>query len=142
MASGFGQIIDNSSQIIEAFKKQVENGLAAIGLKAEAYAKGDSPVDTGRLRNSITYATAKSHDAGASRYSGLDGKGGIADSSDWSLRATPEEYSVYIGTNVEYAPEMENYDMAHRTGQAHFLKNATSGHGDEYKTVMEAALKG
>ena len=133
--------IDNSKEITEAFKRQVENGLAAIGSKAEGYAKGDAPVDTGRLRNSITFATAKTHSVGEASYSGIEGKGGVADPNDWALKGSPEEYSVYLGTNVEYAPEMENFDMSHRSGKAHFLKDATTTHGDEYKKTMEAALK-
>lgn len=141
MAEELTQIEDNSAKVIEAFKRQIDNGLASIGLKAEKHAKDECPVDTGRLRNSITYATAKSHDAGAGTYRGIEGKGGVANPSDWSLRATPDEYSVYIGTNVEYATEMENQDMYHRSGRAHFLKNATSTHGEEYKSAMEAALK-
>lgn len=40
------------------YKKQqaVDVALEMIGLKAEKYAKGKCPVDTGRLRNSITHA--------------------------------------------------------------------------------------
>lgn len=49
--------------------------------------------------------------------------------------------SAYIGTNVEYAPAIEFKDMNHRTGKAHFLRDAASTHGDEYKEIMKAALK-
>ena len=141
MANLPGQIVDNSSQVLEAFKKQVENGLAAIGLKAEKHAKANAPVDTGRLRNSITFATAKTHDAGSSSYKGIEGKGGTANPADWALRGSPEQHSVYIGTNVEYAPEIEEQDMYHRSGRAHFLRDAASTHSDEYKSTMETALK-
>lgn len=51
--------------------------LETIGLVAEGYAKRLCPVDTGRLRNSITHT--------------VDIKGEAA----------------YIGTNVEYAPYVE-----------------------------------
>lgn len=141
MANTFTQIVDNSNQIIEAFKRQVYNGLSGIGTKAEKHAKANTPVDTGRLRNSITFATAKTHDAGSSSYKGIEGKGGTADPSDWALRGSPEQHSVYIGTNVEYAPEIEEQDMYHRSGRAHFLRDAASTHGDEYKSTMETALK-
>ena len=141
MADQYTELIDMSLQVLEAFKRQVYNGLKAIGLKAEAHAKGDCPVDTGRLRNSITYATAKTHSAGKTKFKGRDGKGGTANPEDWALRGTPEDYVVYIGTNVEYAKQQEYFDMAHKVGRAHFLRDAATTHGDEYKSTMEAALK-
>lgn len=39
----------------DAFQEQIEQALIAIGLTAETYAKKECPVDTGRLRNSITH---------------------------------------------------------------------------------------
>ena len=47
---------DNSKQILSALEKGIKNGLEAIGLTAETYAKKATPVDTGRLRNSISHA--------------------------------------------------------------------------------------
>ena len=46
---------DNSKQILSALEKGIKNGLEAIGLTAETYAKKETPVDTGRLRNSISH---------------------------------------------------------------------------------------
>ena len=46
---------DNSQQILSAMEKGIKNGLEAIGLTAETYAKKATPVDTGRLRNSISH---------------------------------------------------------------------------------------
>ena len=37
-------------------EKGIKNGLEAIGLTAETYAKKETPVCTGRLRNSISHA--------------------------------------------------------------------------------------
>lgn len=48
---------DNSAEVLAALKKAKKRGLEAIGLTAEGYAKKDTPVDTGRLRNSISHAT-------------------------------------------------------------------------------------
>ena len=47
---------DNSQQILPALEKGKRNALTAIGATAETYAKQETPVDTGRLRNSISYA--------------------------------------------------------------------------------------
>ena len=46
---------DNSQQILSALENGIKNGLEAIGLTAETYAKKATPVDTGRLRNSISH---------------------------------------------------------------------------------------
>ena len=46
---------DNSEHILSALEKGIKNGLEAIGLTAETYAKKETPVDTGRLRNSISH---------------------------------------------------------------------------------------
>ena len=66
-------IKDNSEEFLKALPEQIEQALTAIGLTAETYAKQECPVDTGRLRNSITHAVETG------------------------------EQAVYIGSNVEYA---------------------------------------
>ena len=47
---------DNTDEIISALESAKKRGLEAIGLTAEGYAKKETPVDTGRLRNSIAHA--------------------------------------------------------------------------------------
>ena len=48
---------DNTQEILSALEKAKTRGLEAIGLVAEGHAKKITPVDTGRLRNSISHAT-------------------------------------------------------------------------------------
>lgn len=103
------KITNNKEAVLTAFKDQVAKALDAIGSTAEGFAKDDCPVDTGRLRNSISYAV--------------------------------ENGEVYIGTNVEYAPAVEFRDIAHKTGKAHFLRDAATTHSDEYQAIMEASLR-
>lgn len=68
---------DNAKQIANSMNQAMAKALSEIGLMAEGYAKQQCPVDTGRLRNSITNTL------------NVEGK------------------EVYIGTNVEYAPYVE-----------------------------------
>lgn len=68
---------NNVEQVEAAMDKAIAKALTMIGLKAEGNAKAICPVDTGRLRNSITNA--------------ID----------------TEANAVYIGTNVEYGPHVE-----------------------------------
>lgn len=71
------RLTDNTKLIKNATDQQIEAALEAIGLKVEGYAKLICPVDTGRLRNSITHVVKTN------------------------------EKTVYIGTNVEYAAAVE-----------------------------------
>ena len=48
---------DNTDEVLSALERAKKRGLEAIGLTAEGYAKRETPVDTGRLRNSISHAT-------------------------------------------------------------------------------------
>lgn len=50
-------ITDNSAEVLTDFDDKVPLVLAAMGEIVEGYAKEDCPVDTGRLRNSITHRT-------------------------------------------------------------------------------------
>lgn len=70
-------IADNRALVANALKTQLEAALDSCGAACEGYAKQSCPVDTGRLRNSITHATTNG------------GK------------------TVVVGTNVEYGPFVE-----------------------------------
>lgn len=48
---------DNTDEVLAALESAKKRGLESIGLTAEGYAKKETPVDTGRLRNSISHAT-------------------------------------------------------------------------------------
>ena len=47
---------DNTDEVLSALERAKKSGLEAIGLVAEGHAKRETPVDTGRLRNSIAHA--------------------------------------------------------------------------------------
>lgn len=68
---------DNREAIAEAIDQALATALEEVGLVAEGYAKRLCPVNTGRLRNSITHVTR------------------------------PDDNAVYIGTNVEYGQYVE-----------------------------------
>ena len=48
---------DNTDEVLAVLERAKKRGLEAIGLVAEGHAKKLTPVDTGRLRNSISHAT-------------------------------------------------------------------------------------
>lgn len=125
------KIKDNSKEILKEFETKLENACIGIGLEAEGFSKDQAPVDTGRLRGSITFATSTKHSSGQNP----------AEASDYATKGTPEKGKVYIGTNVEYAPMQELNDMNHVVGKAHFLRDAAAQHGDRYKEITKAALQ-
>ena len=128
---------DNSQQILSALEKGKRNALTAIGATAETHVKdnitADDLIDTGRLRNSITFATGD--------YSGI---GTYTDNEgnryyDAKARNTPKDDEVAIGTNVEYAAYTElgtQHIAAH-----HYLKRAVTEHKDEYKNLTVQAVQ-
>lgn len=116
------KLVNHVDDVTKAVEETLQTALAEIGLKAEGYAKLKSPVDTGRLRNSISWATATEKGAGA------------------EPKAQPEENTVYIGSNVEYAVYQELGDFSHPVGYSPFLKPALSDHIDEYKEILEKEL--
>ena len=56
-----------------------------------------------------------------------------------SISHVVDDEAAYIGTNVEYAPYIE-LGAQGRKG-LHFLQKAATQHGDEYKQIMEDAMK-
>lgn len=134
---------DNSKEVISFFDKAKHRALEAIGLTAEGYAKKKiteaGAVDTGRLRNSITYALAGEETHVKSYKANKGGK----DRETYTYDGTAEGKKgsgVYIGTNVEYAPGIE-LGTHRKAGAVHFLQDAATNHTDEYKRLMEDAMK-
>lgn len=136
---------DHTEDFIHLLMKAKIRGLEAIGLAAEGHAKREitkqGAVDTGRLRNSITYALAgefphvKQYRAyrrseGESRRKIYQYNGKMP-----GIRGT----AVYIGSNVEYAPYVELGTVNMRARP--FLRPAATEHAAEYKRLMEESIK-
>ena len=134
---------DNTEEVLKAMKAAIRRGNEAIGLAAEGHAKKKitkaKAVDTGRLRNSITYALAGEETHVKSYKANKGGK----ERETYTYDGTAEGKKgsgVYIGTNVEYAPGIEL--GTHRSaGAVHFLQDAATGHTDQYKKLMEDSMK-
>lgn len=151
--SGIEITNDHTSEAIAEKDAAVLRALEAIGIKCEGYAKLLCPVDTGRLRNSITHALSGSAPAissytnnsthattNATQRAGTAGKPVAVKTYTYEGSAPGGEEAVYVGTNVEYAPYVE-YGTQRTTAQP-FLKPAVHDHADEYKKIAESFLKG
>ena len=112
---GLEIVEDNTAQVIAALDTAYVRALEKIGLAAEGYAKKLCPVDTGRLRNSITHTIYG------------------------------DDLSAYIGTNVEYGPYIELGSSKNKykgaNGGRGYLRPAANDHKDAYRKIVESELK-
>lgn len=115
MASNSIVITDNLQEVLRALNNATERGLAKVGVAAQGYAKDNTPVRTGTLRDSI------------------------------GVEVKPEEKAVYIGTLIDKFPDEPygKYVELGARGRkpVHMLTRAATEHKAEYKEIMENALK-
>lgn len=125
---------DYADDIKAALKNAIIRGLMEIGDSAVEYAMHAVPVDTGRLKNSITYA-CKGHEGFTHSYK--DDKNNKSYSE--SVGSGAEDNAVYIGSNVEYAAFIELGTS--RRSPRPYLKPAATEHNDEYKKIIKDSLE-
>lgn len=102
---------DNSEQVKRELEEKMKAALTAVGMHLEGEAKEElenSPrrVDTGLLRNSITWALSGEAPAIGEYHADKPDKTGEIPTGSYSGTAPddPKETpAVYIGSNVEYA---------------------------------------
>ena len=100
---------NNAEKVANALNKAVMLALEEIGLKAEAHAKAGCPVDTGRLRNSITHVLA---------------------SEDTVVIGTNVSYSVFVHEGVRGRPGipfLRNAAQNHKDEYERILRKHTQG---------------
>lgn len=97
-------------EFLDALPEQIEQALIAIGMMAETHAKEECPVDTGRLRNSITHEVQMN------------------------------DKSVLIGSNVEYAAfvELGTSRMAAQPYLRPAAENHTSEYKEIVKSALKS----
>lgn len=127
-------ITDNSGEILKELESKKQAALTAIGITAEGFCKMLVPVDTGRLRNSITHAVR-----GDDVYIGTNVEYGVwlelgtgIYASDGKGRQSPWGYYDRDG----------KYHVTRGTKPRHMLKKAASEHTEEYKRIIENQMKG
>ena len=106
---------DNLDEVLGALNSALEDGLVKIGAAAQGYAKDNTPVRTGTLRDSI------------------------------GVEVKPDEKAAYIGTMESRFPDKPygkyvELGARNRPG-VHMLQRAATEHTDEYKRLMEDSMK-
>lgn len=107
----------------KSVSKNIDEALLEIGERGVGYLKLETPVDSGRLRNSMSYTVDKKV------YSPL------CQSATDNVNRSGEKDVVYIGTNVVYAPSVE---YLAQNGSAGFMLRAYK----KTKKVAADILKG
>lgn len=114
----------NRKQYEAAAADAIQRGLEGVGMEAVDKAQGGTPVDTGRLRNSIAWAVGNNSGGG----------------DDTPMGAAPVG-TVVIGSNVEYAEIIEEGGQGRKAYR--MLRNAISdiSSSGRAKAIIEASLE-
>lgn len=118
------EFVSHKEEVKEEMKRKLQMALNAVGMDAVSTSSSVCPVDTGRLKNSITWAT-KTH---CNMMVGETAVGNVG-----------EDNKCYIGTNVEYAPYQE-FGTATGIPAKHFLQYGASAHASQYKQIIQMYL--
>lgn len=150
------KVTSHLGEFLTAADRQIEAALEAIGGQAEGHCKVEienSPrrVDTGLLRNSITYAL-DGKSPNISSYKGDNPpkarpKAGIPSGaySGTAPREAKTNRCVYVGTNVEYAIYVHDGHLSPK-GKVipgnKFIKKGVTKNAQEYKDIVKLYLEG
>lgn len=141
---------DHTDDVLNLMYDRVKKGLYAVGMHLEGEAKEElenTPrrIDTGLLRNSITFALSGEAPQ-IKTYSGdkPSSYGNSTEVPSGSYSGTApndpkDEQAVYIGTNVEYAPYV--HEGTQRMAPNRFLRNAVEKNQAQVKDYIERELK-
>lgn len=138
---------DNSGKVKQDLASKVEAILEGIGVHIEGEAKDELEndprrIDTGLLRNSISYAVSGEAPAIGSYKADRPDKSGEIPSGSYNGTAPedpPDAQAVYVGTNVEYGIYV--HEGTDRMAPNRFLKNAVERNKDQIKKYIENGLK-
>ena len=122
-----------TEEIPTALDKATERTLREIGIMISGDAITQVPVDTGRLRGSITYATAQEQ-------SDISGDAKAKD----KIRKPRSKCEVWTDTNVEYSQHVE-YGTRHMAAQPYLRPAFDSNRKKmpkEYSAEITKAFKG
>lgn len=127
-------------EVLKELESKSEKALMSVGLEAEGDAKLEIEseprrVDTGRLRNSITWATQVNH----SEPTNSSGDGADEVRSEDRCPNAEDGRSVLIGTNVEYAVYV--HEGTKHSDPNRFLRNAVERNYEKYRQIIDDVMR-
>ena len=134
------QVTSHASEVRRRLRDAMEKAAKMIGGTVESHAKEYCPVDTGLLRNSITYALSgqPANNVGYANNSG-ENIGGYAGSAPQS--SSDDQVTVYVGTNVYYAPYQELGAPSINLPAQPYLRPAFENHTSEIKQIIQMNMR-
>ena len=153
------EVTSNVYLVNKLSNEAMRKAAVSIGMLVSGYAQDLCPVDTGLLRNSITFAIGGESTTISGYTADAPNKDGVIKSGKYEGTApsdTGENLTVYIGTNVEYAPYVE-LGHSQKPGRfvpaigkrlkrnwvpgKPFLRPALEGHRNEIEKIILDALE-
>ena len=140
--AGNVEVVSYKRNVEQATEKALKKAARMIGGTVEGHAKEACPVDTGLLRNSITFAIGGQAPAITDYKSDTKDKDGNYTTGNYDGEAPDDdagEVTVYVGTNVQYAPyqELGTVNMDARP----FLRPAMENFKDEIEQIINRCCK-
>jgi HK97 gp10 family phage protein len=133
---GVEDLLSNIKKLAIASPTAVMKGVLRVAMKVERDAKGGVPVDTGRLRASLS-----TNWTGSGKASGdVDTKAKAGDGIGQPPER-PDTFTAVTGTNVEYAAKVEFDEKAtHEVGGPHYLYSAYFRNEDNVQKEIASEL--
>lgn len=133
------EVVSYKQKVEKATEQALKRVAKMIGGTVEGHAKELCPVDTGLLRNSITYAIGGDL---PNIVTYTDDSGKTAGTYDEiAPKDDDDQITVYIGTNVQYAPYQElGAPNAHVPARP-YLRPAMENYKREIEQIIEQQLK-
>ena len=138
---------NNIDRSIRDVEKAMKKAARMVGATIANHAQERCPVDTGLLRNSITFAVGgEAPNIQSYTSNSKDKAGKLIDSQEghYDGRADADskgEVTVYVGTNVQYAPYQELGAPNRNLDARPFLRPAFEEHRDEIERIVTACLR-
>lgn len=136
------EVVSYKKDVEKATEKALMKAARMIGGSISGHAVEGCPVATGLLKNSITFALGGQAPAITDYKSDTKDKNGNYTEGHYEGSAPADddgEITVYVGTNVEYAPYQELGTKF--MGARPFLRPAFENNQDEIKQIIEKCCK-
>lgn len=139
------EVISHVAQVKRATEKAMKKAARMVGGSVEGHAKELCPVDTGLLRNSITFALGGEAPQISQYTSDSDPTSNkeqtVGEYDGEAPEDSKDEVTVYVGTNVEYAPYQELGAPSINLPAKPYLRPAMENNQRELEQIIEMCLK-
>jgi HK97 gp10 family phage protein len=132
------EVVSHKASVEKATEKAMKRAARMIGGTVAGHAVDLCPVDTGLLRNSITYAIGGEAPEKRVYYDDNNEQTGEYDGE--AERDEDHEITVYIGTNVQYAPYQELGAPNIHLNANPFLRPAMENYKREIEQIIQKEL--